>query len=97
MARFRNGRKDYSIGNHPVWESFRAIYQMTKSPFVIGGLMVLSGYVWASIRRAERPVSPDLVTFVRREQMQRLKRFFRSHRIPRVPADKTVQDPHRCT
>src|ERR1700678_1271433 len=30
MARFKNGGKDYSIGNHPVWELSRTMYQMTK-------------------------------------------------------------------
>lgn len=75
-ARFRNGRKDYAIGNHPAWELFRAAYQMTKKPYVIGGLMVLCGYGWAAVRRAARPVSPELVAFQRREQMQRLRRFF---------------------
>lgn len=76
MARFRNGGKDYAIGNHPAWELFRTLYQMTRKPFFIGGLMVLSGYGWAAVRRAERPVSPELVAFQRREQMQRLSGFF---------------------
>jgi len=82
MARFRNGRKDYAIGNHPVWELCRATYQMTKRPVVIGGLMLVSGYVWALIRRVERPVSPELVAFYRREQIHRLKRFFTGHSMP---------------
>lgn len=93
MARFRNGRKDYVIGNHPVWELCRATYQMTKKPVVIGGLMLASGYVWALIQRVERPVSPELVAFCRREQMHRLKMFFTSNRIP---AEKTVEDPPPC-
>jgi len=76
MARFRNGGKDYAIGNHPAWELFRAVYQMTKRPFIIGGLMIVSGYGWAAVRRAERPVSSELVAFQRREQIERLKRFF---------------------
>jgi hypothetical protein len=46
MARFRNGRKDYVIGNHLVWELCRACYQMPKKPVVIGGLMLVLGYVW---------------------------------------------------
>jgi biofilm PGA synthesis N-glycosyltransferase PgaC len=75
MARFRSGQKDYAMGNHPLWELFRSAYQMTKSPFVIGGLMGLSGYVWATIRRTQRPVTQELVAFQRREQMQRLRRF----------------------
>ena len=74
-ARFRNGGKDYAIGNHPTWEVFRAVYQMTKKPFVIGSVMLISGYAWAAVRRVKRPVSPELVAFQRREQMQRLKNF----------------------
>jgi hypothetical protein len=63
---------------------------MTKKPFVIGGLMLVLGYVWASIRQVERPVSPELVVFYRREQMQRLKKFFSGNR---VATKKTVEDP----
>lgn len=93
MARFRNGRKDYVIGNHPVWELCRASYQMTKKPFVVGGLLVFSGYIWALIQRLERPVSPELVAFYRREQMNRLKRFFTGSR---AHSEKTVEDPPPC-
>jgi hypothetical protein len=76
-ARFKGGAKDYAMGNHPLWEAFRTAYQMTKKPFVVGGLMIASGYVWSLVRRAERPVSSELVAFQRREQMTRLKRFIR--------------------
>ena len=93
MARFRNGRKDYVIGNHPIWELCRAAYQMTKKPIVLGGLMLVSGYVWALIRRVERPVSPELVAFYRREQMQRLRRFFKGSDIP---SEKTAEAPPPC-
>jgi hypothetical protein len=56
---------------------------MTKRPFVLGGLMLVSGYVWALLRRAERPVSGEFVAFIRREQMLRLKRFLTGKRPPR--------------
>ena len=72
-ARFRTGAKDYAFGNHPVWELFRTFYQMTKKPFVIGGLSLASGYLWSMIRRAKRPVSDDVVVFTRGEQMRRLE------------------------
>jgi biofilm PGA synthesis N-glycosyltransferase PgaC len=75
MASFRMGTKDYALGSHPIWEAFRSVYQMTQSPFVVRGVMLLSGYMWAFCRRAERPVSAELMAFHRREQMQRLKRF----------------------
>jgi hypothetical protein len=74
VARFRNGAKDYAIGNHPVWELFRTVHQMTKRPFLIGGLVLVCGYMWAVIRQIERPVSRELVKFYRREQMMRLKK-----------------------
>jgi poly-beta-1,6-N-acetyl-D-glucosamine synthase len=74
-AKFRDGGKDYSVGTHPLWEASRCLYQMTKEPVVVGGLLTASGYAWSCIRRVERPVPPDMVKFCRREQMQRLKAF----------------------
>lgn len=81
-ALFKNGVKDYTLGSHPVWELFRTIYQMTKKPFFIRGLLLGAGYAWAVVRRVERPVSLQLMAFRRREQMHRLRRFLRGDRIP---------------
>jgi biofilm PGA synthesis N-glycosyltransferase PgaC len=76
QAKFKSGAKDYAIGNHPAWELFRSVYQMTRRPFVVGGLALEAGYLWASLRRMDRPVSRELVAFHRREQMNRLARMF---------------------
>jgi biofilm PGA synthesis N-glycosyltransferase PgaC len=84
MARFRDGVSDYALGGHPLWELFRTIYQMTKRPRVIGGLMLGAGYVWASVRRVERPIPRELVQFRRREQMRRLRRFVAGNRQPQT-------------
>lgn len=89
-ARFKNGAKDYAVGNHPIWELFRTIHQMSKRPVFLGGVALISGYVWSVIRCAERPVSRELVQFYRREQMQRLKKFFVGNRIPSAA---TLQQP----
>jgi len=80
-ARFKTGAKDYAFGNHPLWEVFRTVRQLAQKPFAIGGLMLLSGYVWALIRGVERPVPIELVAFTRREQMQRLWKFFTGNRV----------------
>ena len=74
-ARFKMGAKDYSLGNHPLWELFRTCYQMASPPFVLGGLAMGAGYLWSTVRRAQIPVSQDVVDFTHREQMQRLKKF----------------------
>jgi biofilm PGA synthesis N-glycosyltransferase PgaC len=74
-SKFRDGALDYALGGHPLWEVFRTGYQMTKRPYVIGGLSLFTGYLSAALRRTARPVSSDLVAFRRREQMCRLRTF----------------------
>lgn len=73
-SRFKLGAKDYAVGNHPLWELFRTAHQMRMQPLVFGGLALGAGYAWALLRRCERPVSPELIKFHRREQLQRLLR-----------------------
>jgi len=70
---YKQGRKDYNLGNHPGWELFRGLYQMRRKPYVVGGLMLLSGYVAAAFQGGERPISAELLQFIRYEQMRRLK------------------------
>ena len=79
-ARFKLGLKDYSIGNHPLWEVFRTARQMILPPVLWGGLALAAGYLWGVVRRVPRPVPVDLIAFHRREQMQRLNRFIRGSR-----------------
>lgn len=74
-ARMKLGVKDYILGNHPLWQLLRTIYQMTKRPALVGGLGLFSGYMWAWLSRTEKAVSGEMQTFIRQEQMQRLKRF----------------------
>jgi len=74
-SRFRFGIQDYYLGGHPVWEVFRSLYQMKSKPYVVGGLLLLSGYFWAFLKRVERPIPRELVKFRRDEQMQRLRHF----------------------
>jgi hypothetical protein len=46
---------------------------MSKRPYIIGGSLLLFGYIWAFLNRTEKPISEDLIEFHRNEQMQRLK------------------------
>jgi biofilm PGA synthesis N-glycosyltransferase PgaC len=92
-ARFRMGQKDYAVGYHPLWEVFRTVYQMTKRPWILGGAALGIGYLWSAIRQVDRPVSPEMVEFQRREQMERLRRFL-TRRKAVVP--EVVQRPSEC-
>ena len=33
MVKFKFGVRDYIFGNHPLWEPFRVLYQLTRPPF----------------------------------------------------------------
>ncbi len=92
VARFKDGGKDYALGGHPLWEFLRALYQMTKRPFFLGGLFLGAGYVWALVQRVERPVSRELVAFRRGEQMRRLRRLFTGNT---TPCGEIAQHPSR--
>ncbi|MFZ0395592.1 MAG: glycosyltransferase family 2 protein [Terracidiphilus sp.] len=76
-SRFDLGKQDWAIGNHPLWEVFRGLYQMTKRPYVLRGMTILAGYVWAALRGVERPLPRELQALRRKEEMAQLARFFR--------------------
>jgi glycosyltransferase involved in cell wall biosynthesis len=76
-ASYATGRQDYYLGWHPVWETLRGCFHMTRQPYVTGGLFLLVGYWWAWLTRLERPVSSDVVEFHRREQIRRLQALLR--------------------
>jgi glycosyltransferase involved in cell wall biosynthesis len=75
-ASFSYGEKDYYLGGSPLWQLFRVVYRSSKQP--VEGAALLSGYLWAAIRRIERPISRELMRFHRREQMKKLRAIFRT-------------------
>jgi biofilm PGA synthesis N-glycosyltransferase PgaC len=76
-AKFKMGVKDYSVGNHPIWELSRMFYQMRNPPFIVGGIFLAAGYTWSWLRRSKIVVSDEVATFTRREQMHRLRKLVR--------------------
>jgi glycosyltransferase involved in cell wall biosynthesis len=76
MARFHYGKKDYFLGGHPAWQIARSAFQIGKRPYLIGGAALMAGYLWQSANGG-RSVSPELMAFHQKEQMQRLKGLLR--------------------
>jgi glycosyltransferase involved in cell wall biosynthesis len=89
---YRGGRGDYMLGGHPVWESFRCVYQMKGTPIVLGGSLRLAGFMWAMVTRVEKVVPAEFVRFRRAEQMQRLRQFFKKILLgsPKLESEKGV-------
>jgi hypothetical protein len=46
---------------------------MGKKPYAVGGLVLLSGYLWEVLQRDERLVTRELMRFHRKEEMEKLK------------------------
>ena len=75
---FSYGEKDYYLGGHPAWELFRVGYRTIKKPYVLGGIALCAGYLYAFARRMKRPVSDELMRFHRREQMASLRKILKT-------------------
>jgi len=74
-AAFKVGRSDYLLGSHPLWEFARSIYQTTRPPMGMGGILRLAGFTWMMVKRTPKQVPQDLIAFRRKEQMRRLREF----------------------
>lgn len=74
-ARFRHGQEDYYVGNHPLWEIGRSLFQMKNQPIILGGLSLLSGYTYAWLSGKPNPIPAALRSFHRREQLERIHKM----------------------
>ena len=70
---FHRGVEDFRLGYHPLFFTARSVLRVREAPYVIGSLMMLSGYLQAALSGAEKKVPADLIRFLRREQMERLR------------------------
>lgn len=86
--RLHTGRKDYLLGNHPLWEVFRSIHQMVHKPYVIGGLLMLFAYSWHLARGVERTIPGELMAIRRVDQLRRLKSIMRSRLRTVIPVSR---------
>lgn len=74
-ATFISGYGDYRMGVHPLWQLLRSCYQMTRKPIFFNGAILLTGYLWAMLKRTDKPVSEEFVRFRRQEQIRWLREY----------------------
>jgi glycosyltransferase involved in cell wall biosynthesis len=74
-ANYKLGQRAYRLGFHPVWQLCRSAYQMTRRPYVSGGVALAAGYFGAMLSGSERAVSQEVAAFQGRDQMRRLRTF----------------------
>lgn len=76
-ARFRQGKIEYRVRYHPLFEIAKCLSRIREKPYLFGSLFRLSGYCWSFLRK-EQPVLPDdVVRYLRSEQLSKLKALIR--------------------
>ena len=84
------GARDYAFGCHPLWNAARAAQRFLHPPLFLGSLLRLWGYWSRALLRRPRPVTPEFVRFLRREEGRKARRPLASLRRMRRPGEFTV-------
>jgi poly-beta-1,6-N-acetyl-D-glucosamine synthase len=77
---FRLGKLDYSFGSDPIFEVVKCSRRVGESPYFLVALARLAGFIWPSICREPREVPDEFVSFLRREQRERLSSVWKRTR-----------------
>ena len=75
-GRLRWGRGIWFMGYHPLYAVASGIFRMREKPFIIGGLLIIAGYLGAAIRQAPRYDNPEFREHLHRWQLGQIKALF---------------------
>lgn len=71
-AEYRNGIRDYSLGNDPVFELAKCGARLLDNPRILGSLARFVGYYGSLVTRREPGVPADIRAFIGREHRTRM-------------------------
>lgn len=74
-GRLRWGRGIWFMGYHPLYALASGIFRMREKPFVIGGLLIIAGYLGAAIKRAPRYENLEFREHLHRWQLGKIKKL----------------------
>jgi poly-beta-1,6-N-acetyl-D-glucosamine synthase len=74
-TRKARGKGFYDMGYHPLFLIAKCLYRIKEPPFFIGSLAEIGGYVGLALRRSPRASSEELISFLRAEQLERLRKM----------------------
>ncbi len=74
---FRLGKLDYSFGTYPIFEVIKCAIRLPHKPFLIGAIVRMAGFAHSYIRREPFLLSGELVSYMRKEQKERMFAYFR--------------------
>ena len=76
---YREGITDFAIGSHPLFELAKICKRISSPPYLLGALARLAGFAVAHVS-VERMVAPEVVHFLRTQELSRLWWMFSSLR-----------------
>lgn len=75
-GRLRWGRGQWFMGTHPFYIFASGVFRMHERPYVIGGLLIIAGYIGAALRGAPRYGDLEFRRHLHAWQLKRLKLGF---------------------
>lgn len=73
VGRLRWGRGQYFLGTHPLYIFAIGIYRAMETPYIIGGLLIVTGYFQAMLTKHPRYEHPGFRKSLHDWQLKRLK------------------------
>jgi len=71
-GRYAIGRSAWYVGYSPLFLLVAAARRVFQPPFLLGSLLMVAGYVEGFLHHRPRVNDPELIRFVRKQQMRRL-------------------------
>jgi poly-beta-1,6-N-acetyl-D-glucosamine synthase len=75
---FRLGSMDYSFGSDPSFEFIKCLRRIKDKPYFLVALARMAGFIWPYVSKEQREVAAEFMSFLRREQRERLWSAFRN-------------------
>lgn len=68
----KDGKVDYVYGSHPAFLIAKSAVRLFRRPYILGSLALLYGYVAGHLQRIPQVDDPQLIRYLRRQQLARL-------------------------
>jgi len=69
---FKNGRANYITGYHPLFMMLKCVKRIPQEPVLLAGVALWCGFISGYIKGVSRVNEPDLIRYVRKQQVSRL-------------------------
>ena len=75
-GRLRWGRGIWFMGYHPLYALASSIFRMREKPFIIGGILIMAGYLGAALKRAPQYDNLEFRQHLHQWQLKKIKAIF---------------------